>query len=152
MRYVCKWKQQKLSFTDQSITFKNIFPFVHDTQDILNTVTQLIPSTQSTEAPSTIYVNRKRGEISVKEGKELAKTNKSMKDWLLQKTKPLQLSSVQEDDEAMEVDLAKVQRLAKCKARQTEHLNKALCASLVEELSIHPEPVHGLDGVDGGGD
>ena len=76
----------------------------------------------------------------------MAKRNKSMKGWLLQKTNPLQLSSVQEEDEAMEVDEmsmreldvgvdhAKGQRLAKCKARQTEHLNKAICASLVDEL------------------
>ena len=32
------------------------------------------------------------------------------------------------------VDHAKGQRLAKCKARQTEHLNRAICASLAEEL------------------
>ena len=84
--------------------------------------------------------------ISVKDGKELAKRNKSMKVWLLQKTNPLQLSSVQEEEEAMkvddmsmrelnvEVDHAKGQRLAKCKARQTEHQKKAICASLVDEL------------------
>ena len=86
------------------------------------------PTTRSAEVPSSIYVNRKRVRILVKEGKELAKRNKSMKGWLLQKTNPLQLSSVQEEDEAMEVDEmsmrelnvevdhAKGQRLAKCKA------------------------------------
>ena len=78
----------------------------------------------------------------MKDGKELARKNGSMKNWLLQKTNPLQLSSVQEEDEAMEVDEmsmresdvgvdhAKGQRLAKCKARQTEHPNKTICASL----------------------
>ena len=32
------------------------------------------------------------------------------------------------------VDHANGQRLAECKARQTEHLDKAICASLVDEL------------------
>ena len=34
----------------------------------------------------------------------------------------------------LEVDHAKRQRLAKCKGRQEEHQNRAICASLAEEL------------------
>ena len=71
-----------------------------------NVIRQIItePITRSTKASSTIHVTRKRGKIYVKDGKELARKNGSMKNWLLPKTNPLQLSSVQEEDVAMEVD------------------------------------------------
>ena len=207
MMKVSRWRQQRLSFTDQSITFKSILPSESDVQADLDQVIQIIPviiitepppeqteimkitephrstsatqieastlvqyletekmnitepqpsistsiikepTKQSTTAPSNIYVNKKRVKLSVKEGRELARKNKSLSGWLLKKkSNHLQLSSVREEDEAMEVDEmtmlevvlgaehARRQRLAKCKARQTKHQTKAICTSLVEEL------------------
>ena len=51
MGNLSKWRQQKLSFTDQSITFKNILPAVNDTQNILNMDAQIIPVIIITEPP-----------------------------------------------------------------------------------------------------
>ena len=100
-----------------------------------------------TKPPSTINTVRRKGEISAKEEKEFARTNGSMRTWLLQKKANLQLSSVQEEDEAMEVDddmswmesesgvdHGRSQRLSKCKVKQTEQQIRVLFASLAEEL------------------
>jgi hypothetical protein len=43
MSKVSKWKQQKLSFTDQNITFKSILQSENDKQEYLYVATKVIP-------------------------------------------------------------------------------------------------------------
>ena len=97
---------------------------ITEPQPSISTTIITEPTKQSTTVPSNIYVNKKRVNISVKEGRELAKKNKSLSGWLLKK----------KSNHSVGAEHARRQRLAKCKARQTEHQTKAICASLVEEL------------------
>ena len=51
MMKVNKWRQQRLSFTDQSITFQSILPSESDVQTDLDQVAQIIPVIIITEPP-----------------------------------------------------------------------------------------------------
>ena len=51
MMKVSRWRQQRLSFTDQSITFKSILPSESDVQSDLDQVIQIIPVIIITEPP-----------------------------------------------------------------------------------------------------
>ena len=51
---VSKRKQQKLSFTDQSITFKDILPSEDNIEEVLDGTSPIIPMIIITEPPTTI--------------------------------------------------------------------------------------------------
>ena len=136
-----KWKQQKLSFNDRKISFITILEDIDmEKEEKRNEITEPLPTPK--------YMDMKRKKISAKEGYELIKRNKSVKDWaratpptnpppIIQKEPSISVEEEEEIkklEEPAEIDIEKGQRLAECMAKQTAFWTQNICASLVEVI------------------